>query len=141
MRLKSIFFLALIVAVGYFGMHYLIGNEGGDYTVVNPISSNMGSQMKQSYESFEGTKYRTIAILAGKVFHLEAKIKTTSGDLNLSFIDPNGKILYSVSTPEEPIEIDILIPLNGEYRLQVEGEHQGSYVLNWDVRSADKLQE
>jgi hypothetical protein len=137
MRFKSLLILALIVTAGVFGMRYFVGNEGGTYVVEKSISSNFGSQMKQSYESFEGTKYRTIALLKGKVFHLEAEIKTTSGDLNLSFIDPNGKRLYSVSNPEEPIEIDIPIPISGEYRLQVEGEHQGSYELDWDLRSAE----
>lgn len=141
MRFKSILILALVVAAGVFGMRYFIGNEGGTYTTTKSISSNFGSQMKQSYESFEGTKYRTIALLEGRVFHLEAEIKTTSGDLNLSLIDPNGKALFSVSNPEEFVEIDIPILLTGEYRLQVEGEHQGSYELDWEVRSAEKVAE
>lgn len=141
MRFKTLVILAILVAVGYFGMHYLIGNEGGEYTVVGSISSNMGSQMKQSYESFEGTKYRTIAIVKGAEFHLKAQIETETGSLTLSFIDPNGEVLYSVSNPEEVLEVKIPIFISGEYRLQVEGEHKGSYNLNWDVGMAKKLQE
>jgi hypothetical protein len=141
MRFKTLVILIIVVAAGYFGMHYLIGNEGGEYTVVGSISSNMGSQMKQSYESFEGTKYRTIAIVKGTEFHLKAKIKTESGSLTLSFIDPNGEVLYSESNPEGLVEVNIPIAISGEYRLQVEGEHQGSYSLDWAVRMAEELQE
>ena len=141
MSFKTLVIIAIIVAVGYFGMHYLIGNEGGEYTIENSISSNMGSQMKQSYESFEGTKYRTIAILQGTVFHLKASIKTESGTLNLSMIDPHGLVLYSESNPEEAIDVDIPISVTGEYRLQVEGKHKGSYALDWNVRNVESVKE
>ncbi|BES64909.1 hypothetical protein SANA_13480 [Gottschalkiaceae bacterium SANA] len=141
MRFKTMMILILVVAAGYFGMHYLIGNEGGEYTVVGSISSNMGSQMKQSYDSFEGTKYRTIAIVKGTEFHLKALIKTESGSLTLSFIDPNGEVLYSESNPEGFVEVNIPIVTSGEYRLQVEGEHQGSYSLDWAVRILEKVEE
>ena len=141
MRFKTFVIIAIFVAIGYFGMHYLIGNEGGEYTVEHSISSNLGSQMKQSYESFEGTKYRTIAILEGTVFHLKASIKTESGTLNLSMIDPNGLVLYSESNPEEVIDVDIPISITGEYRLQVEGKHTGGYVLDWNVRNVESVKE
>jgi hypothetical protein len=108
---------------------------------VGSVSSNVGSQMKQSYESFEGTKYRTIAIVKGTEFHLKAQIETETGSLTLSFIDPNGEVVYSVSNPEEVLEVKIPIVISGEYRLQVEGEHKGSYNLNWDVGMGKKLQE
>lgn len=134
MSLKRIVFLLVFAAVAYFGAHYFLGNEGGDYKTVGSVSSNFGSQMKSSYRSFEGTKYRTIALLEGNIFHLEAEVKTTKGDLALSLIDPTGNVLFSVSNPEDPIVENIEIKVTGEYRLQVEGEHEGSYELDWEVR-------
>lgn len=131
MRFRNIVVLMALAAIVYFGAHYLVGNEGGQYTTVGSISSNMGSQMKSSYQHFEGTKYRSLFLVQGDTFHLEASVKTEEGSLTLSVLDPQGVALYSISDPEEPLVLDLEILVTGEYRLQLEGDHKGGYVLDW----------
>ncbi len=132
MRFRNIVILMALAAIVYFGAHYLVGNEGGQYTTIGSISSNMGSQMKSSYQHFEGTKYRSIFLVQGANFHLEAEIKTEEGSLTLSVLDPEGIVLYSISDPQEPIVLDLEIPVTGEYRLELAGDHKGGYVLDWE---------
>lgn len=131
MRFRNIVILMALAAIVYFGAHYLVGNEGGQYTTIGSISSNMGSQMKSSYQHFEGTKYRSIFLVQGATFHLEAEIKTEEGSLTLSVLDPEGIVLYSISNPQEQVVLDLEIPVTGEYRLQLSGDHKGGYVLDW----------
>lgn len=132
MRFRTVLILMAFAAVVYFGAHYFLGNEGGSYKTVGSISSNMGSQMKSSYQHFEGTKYRTLLLVQGDTFHLEGEIQTEEGNLMLSILDPEGTVLYSASTPEEPFVVDFEVVVTGEYRLQLEGEHKGNYVLDWE---------
>jgi|GEM_PF-3260949 len=131
MRFRNIVILMALAAIVYFGAHYLVGNEGGQYTTVGSISSNMGSQMKSSYQHFEGTKYRSLFLVQGDTFYLEASVKTEEGSLTLSVLDPDGVVLYSISDPEEPVVLELEILVTGEYRLQLEGDHKGGYVLDW----------
>jgi hypothetical protein len=134
MRIKRLAYLLVFGALLYFGARYFIGNEGGDYTTTGSISSNLGSQMKSSYQRFEGSKFRTIGLVQGSVLHLEAEIETDDGSLELSFIDPEGQVIYSVTNPDEMVVKDFEIGTTGEYRIQVAGDHKGSFELDWETR-------
>ncbi len=112
---------------------FFIGDSGGNAKTVMSIGTNTKSSMKMIYKSFSGEKYRILNLNSGEKLDVNIDVTTKSGDLNVSILDNDNNEIYSVKNPSEVITKSIDIKEDGKYTIKVEGNHSGSYKINWDI--------
>jgi len=76
-----------------------------------------------------------INLKKGDKLVLNVSVTTIGGNLKVSLENQNNKELFTIKNPKKRISKTINVNENGDYKIQVEGKHQGGYNINWNVES------
>ncbi|WP_315080591.1 hypothetical protein [uncultured Clostridium sp.] len=115
---------------------FLVGCSGGSYKIKSSIENNTNNSMVMSYSNFEGYKFTTLKLKNGDKLNLNIKVTTEEGNLKIALIDENDDELFKVGNPKDEIVKTIEINKDGTYKLKVEGNHKGSYKIDWDIETS-----
>jgi len=116
---------------------FLIGCSGGSYRTVMSSENSTNNGTEMTYSSFKGSKFTSLKLKQGDILDLDAQVVTREGNLTISFIDESNKELVKIENPKEPVKKNIKVDKDGTYKIKVEGNHKGSYKINWNVKADD----
>jgi hypothetical protein len=116
-------------------MFFSNSNGRGSFTSTKSIEYNTKNKMIMYYFSFAGYKYTPISLKKGDKLVLDVSVTTKEGNLKISLENENNKELFSTENPKKHITKTVNINENGNYKIQVEGKHQGGYNVKWNIES------
>ncbi len=111
----------------------LSGCTSGSYKTFMAIEKNTKSSMEMSYSTFDGYKYKTVNLQEGDELDLSVEINTKEGNLEISIVDESDHEVFKIDNHEEETNKIIQVEETGKYKIKVEGEHKGSYKINWQI--------
>ncbi len=80
----------------------------GNYKTNKAKEHSSKSSIEMTYKNFKGYKYKIL-------------------------IDEDDHTLYKIENIDNSLIQTIVIPHDGKYKIQVEGDHSGSFKISWDV--------
>ncbi|WP_346917489.1 hypothetical protein [Clostridium sp.] len=105
----------------------------GNYKTSKAKEHSSKSSMEMTYKSFKGYKYKTLKLDLNDQLTLNIKVENEGGNLAISLIDEDDRMLYKNENIDNSLIQTIVIPHDGKYKIQVEGEHSGSFKISWNV--------
>jgi hypothetical protein len=108
-------------------------NNDGNYKSSKSSEHSSKSSMEMTYKSFKGYKYKTLKLAFDDELTINIKVKTEGGNLAISLIDEDDRTLYKAENIDNSLVQTIVIPHDGEYKIQIEGDHSGSFKISWNV--------
>ncbi|MGL4336770.1 MAG: hypothetical protein ACRCST_07730 [Turicibacter sp.] len=124
--------MGMLFLVGCDSSHYksLISVKSSYRTVLS-VTNSTSERFEMSYKSFDGSRTKKVNFKEGEVVEFEIEMTTSSGDLKLSIVDPNGTILYETIGPDIEVTETMTMATTGYYSIKVEGDHSGSFKVRW----------
>lgn len=116
---------------------FLVGCSGGGYRTVMSSENSTNNRTEMTYSSFKGSKFTSLKLKQGDILDLDVEVVTREGNLTISLIDEGNKELVKIENPKEPVKKNIKVDKDGTYKIKVEGNHKGSYKINWNVKADD----
>jgi len=105
----------------------------GNYKTSKAKEHSSKSSMEMIYKSFKGYKYKTLKLDLNDQLTLNIKVENEGGNLAISLIDEDDRMLYKNENIDNSLIQTIVIPHDGKYKIQVEGDHSGSFKISWNV--------
>lgn len=105
----------------------------GNYKTSKAKEHSSKSSMEMTYKSFKGYKYKTLKLDLNDQLTLNIKVENEGGNLAISLIDEDDRMLYKNENIDNSLIQTIVIPHDGKYKIQVEGDHSGSFKISWNV--------
>ncbi|WP_346937613.1 hypothetical protein [uncultured Clostridium sp.] len=105
----------------------------GNYKTSKSKEHSSKSSMEMTYKSFKGYKYKTLKLDMDDELTLNIKVENKGGNLAISLIDEDDRMLYKNENIDNSLIQTIVIPHDGKYKIQVEGDHSGSFKISWNV--------
>jgi len=105
----------------------------GNYKTRKAKEHTSKSSMEMTYKSFKGYKYKTLKLDSNDQLTINIKVENEGGNLAISLIDEDDRMLYKNENIDNSLIQTIVIPHDGKYKIQVEGDHSGSFKISWNV--------
>lgn len=134
--LQSLKYRFLILLIALLMTLSLAGCSGGSYKTKICTEQNTNNSMQATYSDFEGYKFTSIKLKNGDELNLNVNVTTKEGNLKIILIDENGNELFKTENPKEQVAQTIKINKDGTYKIKVQGKHQGSYNIAWNVKKS-----
>ena len=103
------------------------------YTTLMSTDNSTRNSMAMSYEKFSGDYDKTIDLVDGDTLNLRVKISTDSGSLSAKLYDEDDEEVFNTDSSKDNLAKDIHIHKDGEYKIEVSGEHSGSFDVSWEI--------
>lgn len=98
------------------------------------IGTKTGNEMTYKYRLFNGIEQQSMYLDGNHTLEITYESKTTTGSLDLIIKDTENNVILSQEMETE-IEISIMIPSTGYYRLIIQGSWtSGQYALSWNQK-------
>lgn len=108
-------------------------NNDGNYKTKKAKDYSSKSSMEMTYKSFKGYKYKSLKLNRDDELALNIELNNEGGDLAISLIDEDDHTLYKTKNIDNSLVQTIVIPHDGKYKIQVEGDHSGGFKIRWNV--------
>ena len=105
----------------------------GNYKTSKAKEHSSKSSIEMTYKSFKGYKYKILKLDMDDQLTLNIKVENEGGNLAILLIDEDDHTLYKIENIDNSLIQTIVIPHDGKYKIQVEGDHSGSFKISWDV--------
>lgn len=125
---KKVFIIVLLLI-------FLVGCEGGSYSVMQGEIDGKDYAIMGNYEKFDGEYYKVVEIEDTKKITLDMDIYTEKGKLGIQVISPDEKVIFEKSNIKDSLKQNIEINKDGKYKMVVLAtEHSGSFNLYWNFK-------
>lgn len=108
-------------------------NNDGNYKTKKSKDYSSKSSMEMTYKNFKGYKYKSLKLNRDDELALHIELNNEGGDLAISLIDEDDQTLYQTKNIDNSLVQTIVIPHDGKYKIQVEGDHSGGFKIRWNV--------
>lgn len=108
-------------------------NNDGNYKTKKAKDYSSKSSMEMTYKNFKGYKYKSLKLNRDDELALHIELNNEGGDLAISLIDEDDQTLYQTKNIDNSLVQTIVIPHDGKYKIQVEGDHSGGFKIRWNV--------
>ncbi len=105
----------------------------GNYKAIKSKEHSSKNSMEMTYKKFKGYKYKYLRLDVDDELTINIKVKNEGGNLAISLIDEDDRTLYKTENIDNSLIQTIVIPHNGKYKIQVEGDHSGNFKISWNV--------
>lgn len=125
-RKINIFLCFIILTISF----AFLGCEGS-FVKVMYKGSNLGNQIKGSYQLFTGNETKIINFKKDETITINCESSVKKGTLEITLYDEDGNKLKEFKTGEK-IEEQLSNSKAGKYKLLIHGEHtKGSFNISW----------
>lgn len=111
----------------------IVGCTWGSYITTDSIEKNTSNSISMEYGTFKGYRCTNVNLKAGDLLKLNIDVKTKNGYLDIYVLNKDGDEIYKAENPQEKVEEEINIESDGKYIIKVDGNHSGSYDIEWKV--------
>lgn len=113
----------------------LIGcSGGGTYSTTVSTDSSGKNKLEMYYKNFKGNRYKMVDLKEGEGLLLTSDVETKGGSLAVKVYDEDENVIYEIKDPTSEITDKIDINKSGKYKIEVSGDHSGSFKVSWEEK-------